>query len=241
MKPVRRLAVGAATVAFLAKRSGAVAAAPDAKAEAARLWGYQSNHAFRELRRLLGEMASGLDRCMYCEDSEGTDIEHFWPKATYPQRAFDWLNYLLACTRCNSNFKRDQFPLDAAGAPLLLDPTAEDPLDHLDFTPETGKFRGSTVRGETSITVYGLDRPTLEKGRANAWVGLQAHIAHYAFLRSEGDVEMAGRIERTVREHPFASVLAALVRIAQGPAAEDHLHPRCLGAIRQFPEILTWE
>ncbi|MBW8876770.1 MAG: hypothetical protein JF614_17545 [Acidobacteria bacterium] len=109
-------------------------------------------------------MASGLERCMYCEDSEGTAIEHFWPKSVYPERAFDWLNYLIACSRCNSNFKRDQFPLDAAGAPLLVNPSEEEPLDHLSFSPSTGRFEPRSPKGDPSIDVFGLNRTTLTKG-----------------------------------------------------------------------------
>jgi 5-methylcytosine-specific restriction endonuclease McrA len=122
MKRIQRLTLSPKAVRFLAGRSSRVAAAPDPRTEARRLWNLQANQAFREIREALGKMASGLERCMYCEDSEGTAIEHFWPKATYPERAFDWLNYLIACSQCNSNFKRDQFPLDGAGAPLLVKP-----------------------------------------------------------------------------------------------------------------------
>src|SRR5436853_78831 len=113
MKRIERLPLTPGTQAFLRKRSEAVAAAADARAEARGLWGLQDNKAFREIREVLKRMAPGIERCMYCEDSHGTAIEHFWPKARYPDRAFDWLNYLIACSECNSNCKRDQFPLDA--------------------------------------------------------------------------------------------------------------------------------
>jgi hypothetical protein len=74
---------------------------------------------------------------MYCLDSHGTDIDHFWPKARYPERLFEWLNLLLGCAECG-RLKGDRFPLDPHGQPLLVDPTAEDPWRHLDFEPSTG-------------------------------------------------------------------------------------------------------
>ena len=31
-------------------------------------------------------MMGARERCMYCLDSHGTDIEHFWPKTPYPEK-----------------------------------------------------------------------------------------------------------------------------------------------------------
>ena len=78
-------------------------------------------------------------RCMYCTDSHGCDIEHFRPKKPYPTHAFHWLNLLLCCTTCNRK-KGDQFPT-LNGAPLLIDPTVDDPWEHLDFEPESGLIK----------------------------------------------------------------------------------------------------
>lgn len=84
----------------------------DRKATAIGLWG-----RFAVRRRVrpgvlaaLTGMAPGHQRCMYCGDSQGTDIDHFEPKSQAPLRTFDWTNYLLACSYCNSNQKRDLFP-----------------------------------------------------------------------------------------------------------------------------------
>jgi uncharacterized protein (TIGR02646 family) len=83
-------------------------------------------------------MMGARERCMYCLDSHGTDIEHFWPKTPYPEKMFVWLNLLLCCTKCG-RLKGDRFPL-AEDQPLLIDPTAEDPWLHLDFDPVTGNM-----------------------------------------------------------------------------------------------------
>src|SRR5512139_828552 len=69
------------------------------------------------LRRMTGQR----ERCMYCWDSHGVDIEHYWPKTPYPDRAFIWTNLLSVCTGCN-RYKSKTFPLDPAGAPLILNP-----------------------------------------------------------------------------------------------------------------------
>jgi uncharacterized protein (TIGR02646 family) len=240
MKRIQRLSLSSQARAFLRKRSEAVATAADARAEAGRLWDLQSNKAFQEIREILRRMAPGDERCMYCEDSHGTAIEHFWPKAVYPDRAFDWLNYLIACSECNSNYKRNQFPLDAAGQPLLVNPAEEDPLDHLSFSPSTGLYQPQTSKGDPSIQVFGLNRINLTRGRVDAWTVLNELLVVYVRCRKAGDEERADKIETAVREYPFSGVLAALLRIAEGPAADVLISAECLQATRSCPEILSW-
>jgi uncharacterized protein (TIGR02646 family) len=83
-------------------------------------------------------MAGHRERCMYCGDSHGNDIEHVWPKTPHPDRMFRWSNLLLCCTECG-RFKGDDFPLEN-GLPLLVDPTVDDPWQFLDFDPVTGNI-----------------------------------------------------------------------------------------------------
>jgi uncharacterized protein (TIGR02646 family) len=239
MRRLHRTPLSDKTRVFLRQRASPVANALHPAAEAKRLWERLDNKAFREIRQRLAAMASGIERCMYCEDSEGTAIEHFWPKALYPKSAFDWDNYLIACSRCNSNYKRDQFPLDPAGRPLLLNPVEEQPLDHLAFSPSTGKYEPLTDKGRSSEQVYGLNRATLTRGRSNAWTVLQKLIVVYAQAKEEGDLAEAAKIETALREHPFAGVLAALLHLAAGPGAAL-VHPVSLQALRQNPEIQRW-
>jgi hypothetical protein len=89
--------------------------------------------------KTLKEMAGERERCMYCGDSHGTDIEHYWPKTPYSEHLFSWPNMLLCCTECG-RFKGNLFPLDANGAPLLVDPSTVNPWDFLDFNPDTYTF-----------------------------------------------------------------------------------------------------
>jgi uncharacterized protein (TIGR02646 family) len=239
MRRLHRTPLSDKTRTFLRQRTSQVMDAVNAAAEAKRLWELQTNKAFDEIRLSLRAMASGVERCMYCEDSEGTAIEHFWPKAGYPHRAFDWENYLLACSRCNSNFKRDQFPLDPAGQPLLLNPVDEEPMDHLAFSPSTGRYEPWTDKGRSSEEVYGLNRETLTRGRRDAWTALEQLLVRYGEVKTGGDDARAGRIERTVRDYPFAGVLAALLHIAAGPGAVL-VDSAFLRAIQENPEIHGW-
>jgi uncharacterized protein (TIGR02646 family) len=65
--------------------------------------------AFVEIEKLLKEMAVGLGYCCYCEHGEVSDIEHIYPKSLFPNKAFEWGNYLYACKKCNTGEKLDHF------------------------------------------------------------------------------------------------------------------------------------
>lgn len=121
-----------------------------------------------QLRSVFGTlhgMMGDRQRCMYCLDSHGTDIDHFWPKTPYPARMFVWPNLLLCCTECG-RIKGNRFLLSGAGEPMLVDPTAEDPWDHLDFDPATGNVVARFIadandwsaKGLKTVEVLQLDR-----------------------------------------------------------------------------------
>jgi uncharacterized protein (TIGR02646 family) len=246
MKKLNRTQLSALTQAFLGTRTQQVLAAAEPREEAQRLWKLQDNKAFEEIRSTLKAMSTGLERCMYCEDSAATDIDHFWPKSKYPEWAFTWTNYLLACSGCNSNYKREQFPLDEAGVSLLVDPTAEDPREHLVLSVTTGKYRPRThggresPKGWNSIEVFGLGRDLLEKGRKNAWIALPALLLRYGEARSQGDSKLANELEQAIREYPFASVFVWFISIATSPVAARLIDERCLAVLDTYPDIKTW-
>ena len=239
MRRLNRLSLSQETLAFLQKRTDEVANADDMAIKIEQLWKLQNNRAFREVRKTLAEMASGIERCMYCEDSKGTAIDHFWPKADYPDRAFTWLNYMLACSECNSKKSR-RFPLDPQGAPLLLNPVEEEPLDHLAFSPSTGKYETLTPRGEESQNVYGLDRSTLVMGRQVTWVVLKALLCSYSKHLGAGNAEEADKQKNAVRQLQFSGVFAAFLQIAQGPGAMTLIGEEHLEILKNHPEIATW-
>lgn len=173
---------------------------------------------------------------MYCEDSHGTDIEHFWPKGSYPLRAFLWENYLLACSFCNSNLKREEFPLDAHGQPELIDPTAEEPSAHLFLTPTNGKFAAIGPKGTPTIRVFGLNDSSharnLPQGRKNAYESIQALLIRYDQLAAT-NADRANRIKQAVCEHPFSTVFHWLIRISQLSNAPRLLEPTIITIIQR--------
>ncbi|WP_344874553.1 HNH endonuclease [Nonomuraea antimicrobica] len=172
------------------------------------------------VRVALREMSSALERCMYCGDSRGTDIDHFEPINSSPLRTFDWINHLLACSSCNSNAKRDRFPCDGAGAPLLVDPTSEDPFDHLRLILRTGAYRASTPKGEATIEVFQLNRGDLRRGRELAFPRCQAMLREYLRLREAGNLREAIKMMNALQKQPFVDVLHAMYRAISNPGAE---------------------
>ncbi|WNV83660.1 HNH endonuclease [Umezawaea sp. Da 62-37] len=189
------------------------------------------------LRKVLADMAPGIECCMYCGDSQGTDIDHFEPLVLNPLRTFDWLNHLLACSTCNSHNKGSFFPLDSDGTPLLIDPTVEDPFDHLVLTPSLGVYHGLTPKGLTTIEVCALNRSTLTRGRQ------QAHRVVLMCLEKWADAyenDMAADMHEaviTVREQPFADVCQSLLRLALSPGASRVFDdPHVLDLLRR-PEL----
>ena len=123
------------------------------------------------------------------------DVEHFRPKTGvidehgdklpgYWWLAGQWQNLLLACQTCNRRFreggKGNFFPIEgeraepfttgeelAAEQPLLLDPTVDEPDDHLVFFDD-GTVASETERGQTTIRIVALNRPELVAARQRA-------------------------------------------------------------------------
>lgn len=174
MRHVRRDPLPSATQAALDRRQ----ADADLKRTVGRLdinatWdGARKTKPLKTALAQLKAMAGSRERCMYCGDSHGTDIEHFRPKTPYPEHLFRWPNLLLCCTECG-RFKGDRFPLASDGRPLLLDPSRDNPWDHLDFDPDTHAFvarfdpltNAPSVRGLVTVDALQLDRrEALEAG-----------------------------------------------------------------------------
>lgn len=134
--------------------------------------GARKTKPLQTVLKTLKQMAGLRERCMYCGDSHGTDIEHFWPKTPYPERMFRWPNLLLCCTECG-RFKGNVFPLDADEQPLLVDPSEVNPWDFIDFNPDTCTFvarydlatEAPSARGAKTVALLQLDRrEALEAG-----------------------------------------------------------------------------
>lgn len=195
----------------LKKRTARLLADGANDAVARRRWRRASTERAR-LRDALCRMCATIERCMYCGDNRGTDIDHFEPISRAPARTFDWSNHLLACSSCNSNAKRDQFPCDDKGECLLVNPTTDDPYDHLRLKLSTGTYHPLTPKGEATIRVFQLNRPDLCRGREIAFPRSQAMLRDYLRMKKDGDEHGAERMLAALQQQPFADVLFAMYR-----------------------------
>jgi uncharacterized protein (TIGR02646 family) len=150
--------LSADTISHLNTVQSAINAATDNIRAAKNAWENRSNNAaFVEIWATLETMCVGKGICNYCENNEATDIEHIYPKSFFPEMAFVWENYLLACKTCNSHYKLDKiavfnppgsttrFDVVRGAVPptkevLMINPRTENPLDFLELNLRTGVF-----------------------------------------------------------------------------------------------------
>ncbi|MFM9696821.1 HNH endonuclease family protein [Streptomyces europaeiscabiei] len=184
-----------------------------------------------EIRSLLQPVAPGIGRCMYCLDNLGTDIDHFEPRARAPLRTFDWLNHLLACSFCNSNAKRDEYPRDEkTGECLLIDPTVDDPADHIRLLPASGEYEEITAKGRHSIRVFDLNRSELLRGRVRMYRLCRSLLPVWHSKTLQSDVTGAEEAAAVLLEEPFGDVLRALQRRARTSVVAELTFGQELGA-----------
>jgi uncharacterized protein (TIGR02646 family) len=107
------------------------------------------------------------NRCAYCESKLGLtsppEIDQFYPKSLYPDKAFQFDNLLLCCSVCNRK-KGNSFPLDKEGLPILLNPRFDNFGEHLKIEKD-GTASSISVRGKTTIELLDLNRPALIEER----------------------------------------------------------------------------
>lgn len=217
MIPLQRMPVPANAQGLLTSWTGRVQTA-GATTDAARAQWAAARAPKRHVKALLESMAHGAGRCMYCDDSRGTDIDHFQPLAVAPLRTFVWDNHLLACSFCNSNVKRDAYPVDTDGVCLLVDPTVEDPAEHLFLMLHSGVYGHRTAKGEHTIRIFGLNRADLVAGRKDAFCLACSNLRDWHGLRQDDDLE-ADRVAQALLDSPFVDVIHAMVRLDPGLAA----------------------
>jgi hypothetical protein len=141
----------------------------------------------------LALVAAHFSKCCYCEtkhtDPDNFDVEHFRPKGGVRQphqlsddlpgyywMRYQWTNLLLSCNPCNRRYKKTFFPLRnpserarshhdelAREQPLLIDPAAEEPRDHVRFLDDAPI--ALTAKGQMTIDVLGLRRTSLGEDR----------------------------------------------------------------------------
>ncbi|MEV0901080.1 HNH endonuclease [Actinoplanes sp. NPDC049802] len=179
MIPIQRRPLPARICRQLADSTATIAASSTPRQTARTSWSGATTTR-RRLKTELSTMCARPSFCMYCYESRGTDVDHFVPIAHDPLRTFVWDNHILACGYCNQQAKREAFPIDTTGRPLLLDPSVDDSADHMTLA-STGHFIDLTAQGRETIEVLGLNaRSELVEARYRSWRGVVRVFAQAA-------------------------------------------------------------
>jgi len=188
-----------------------------------------TNAAFNEIRTVLQDLCVATGICNYCENNEATDIEHIFPKSFFPEMAFVWENYLLACKTCNSHYKLDKiavfnpsgsstrFDVQRNAQPptqdvLMINPRTENPLDFLELSLRTGMFlekqpAGSRENLKASYTLYVLSlnaRDALREAREARIIDNFRKLQYAASVKEANTFEV---LDATINQNePFITL-----------------------------------
>ncbi|ART83794.1 HNH endonuclease [Oceanisphaera profunda] len=117
---------------------------------------------------------SSENKCAFCEckPSEGgnIEVEHFEPKSIYPDKTFEWTNFLPCCRRCNG----DKSDHDTVVEPIL-NPYDENPSNVFFYEDIQMKVQDCDLKskGLKTIEVCGLNSLRLWKPRAALLINLR--------------------------------------------------------------------
>lgn len=185
--------------------------------KAGTLWDRKKNSeagksVFETIQTTLAEMCVADKVCNYCEQNEANDIEHIYPKAFFPEKAFQWENYLLACKQCNTAYKLDAFaifnerneaiPLQRGLEPpsadaAFINPRAEDPADFMMLNTRSYKFDprpdiNTKARNKADYTLQVLalnKRDTLIEARKKAAIYFYERLSRLTKILAAGTVQ----------------------------------------------------
>jgi hypothetical protein len=203
------------------------------KAKAKTLWGARNDEpggelAFADIRGKLGQISIGGAYCCYCDHNHfmKNEIEHIYPKATFPGRAFLWENFLPACTNCNRsklwvmkvfdpfgsaqeiNVGRKKPPTDDIA---FIDPRAEDPMDYLELNFEDSQYyarrnhppssRGY-LKAEITLAILKLNQGVQPKSRGEAFTDFKNRLGEYVRAMQTATFD---ELEKALDGHPKVS------------------------------------
>jgi uncharacterized protein (TIGR02646 family) len=136
-------------------------------------------------------------------------IEHFKPKALFPELTFEWDNLLLACGRCNGTENKGE-QWFSESEQQLVNPVTELPEDFFEFYFDENTLLALVIpknfRGDVSEQVYGLNREELRRQRSKFVRNLIA-LAHFYHENAEAKSILDAAIENGGEYAAFARMV----------------------------------
>jgi uncharacterized protein (TIGR02646 family) len=166
------------------------------------------------------------DKCCYCESkflaTSYGPVEYYRPKGAVQQAlgqkkeypgyywlAYDWNNLLFSCTACNTK-KGELFPLIDKKArarshhdditmeqPLLINPTVENPRDHIHFREDMPEYLTET--GKITIQYLDLCRAQLKADRREWLEILKTYRDFIEVTKNSSDTEIQRMREKALQ------------------------------------------
>lgn len=136
------------------------------------------------------------------------------PHPGYYWLAYHWENLLPTCAYCNRPStvagmgrvgKWNRFPVRgkhatkpeevAAERALLLNPlsSTDDPVNHLEFDPETGRIIGKTEEGIACVKIFNLNRDGMPEARRDVFDAVRARAREAYEAELDGDYKKLER------------------------------------------------
>lgn len=195
--------------------------------------------AFEGVEKVLKKMAIGdLQFCNYCEANIGSSIEHIFPRGLFPDKTFQWDNFLWACNQCNGVHKHAQFQVfenpESANTidlkkdykfveppnsdAVLINLRQENPLDFLELNLDTGLYE---IRSKnTDSRAYKKAAYTLLTLKLNDRKGLlhdrKATIARLTELLSKAQLKTQ-ELSNFIESMRHRSIVAEIIRQQEHP------------------------
>jgi uncharacterized protein (TIGR02646 family) len=156
----------------LAAETAFIVASENPKAEADRRYSNARNAGwFKPVVDALKKLSGHGQRCMFCSGSEASDVEHYKPKAVFPELAMTWENYLWSCAPCNRG-QSSRFPPCTEPGGQFVNPLREDVwefffIDEFGFlTPRYDKAAGAlNERAASTRDLLDLNREAVQETR----------------------------------------------------------------------------
>lgn len=124
-----------------------------------------------EIKSALTESSHG--KCAFCEciPSEGgyLNIEHFKPKARYPDSAFEWKNLLPSCAPCNGSKLNHDTEAEPIINPYEIDPAGIFYYDGISMKAKNGPHQELAIK---TIEICSLESIRLWRPRADILLDL---------------------------------------------------------------------
>lgn len=157
---------------------------------------------------ITGALKSADVRCMYCSSDSPSHVEHYRPRARFPELTFDYENYLLSCSICN-NYKGSRFPLDDQGNPLLINPFDDNVWDYFDIDPTFGRLIPKpNLRAKTTCTIIKINSEDIQKIRVHRLNGAKPLNLG---LRAEAETAITQYRSGTLNQSQLRDAIQAMI------------------------------